>query len=253
MMMAQTIPPSRWRITPFELIRPRTLDYAITAIDAGAQPLAGGIDLIDAMKRGHSPRALVLLSALSELRRITIDDKHLFLGAGLTHAALCNDAALQRELPDLCQAWSCIANLRIRSRGTLGGNLLAGQPSYEAAVMLSALDAVAVFVNVQGSVRVPLHVALDEAQRPRGLLLGVELPRVARLRLERSLRPELSLAVARLPTGERRIAVGGLGPRPLLAHAATLADMRWPDTTPPHLRPVLPLLVQRILDADAAL
>lgn len=249
-MSAALLAPSRLRITPFELIRPRTLDEAIDAVAAGARPLAGGIDLIDAMKRGYQPAALVQLSTLPDLRSTRVDRQTLFLGAGLTHVALCADVLVRRHLPDLATAWSGIANLRIRARGTLGGNLMAGHPGYEALVMLGALDATAVFANPAGRVRVPVADAASQA----GLLLGVELPCGARLRLERCLRPALSFAVAWLPGRPPRLAIGGPGTGLIVSRdAQALADLPWPAATPLRLRRSVYRLVQRMLDADLKL
>jgi aerobic carbon-monoxide dehydrogenase medium subunit len=57
------------------------------------------------------------------------------------HDDLARSALVRQHLPDLAAAWDQIANIRIRTQGTVAGNVLAGVPAYEGPALLCALDA----------------------------------------------------------------------------------------------------------------
>ena len=102
-------------------------------------------------------------------------------------------------------AWSSIANPRIRFTGTLGGNLMAGRPRYEGAVLLSAAQARLEFASLTGvqTIQVPdlssslLQSSAPAFQQPR-LLTHIHLPTTDLVSYfyERSMRPLMTLAAA---------------------------------------------------------
>ena len=70
----------------FQLARPQTIEEAVEALAGGpdeSMALAGGTDLLPNLKHGlYSPRRVVSLRRVSELRAVTDVDGGLFLGAG---------------------------------------------------------------------------------------------------------------------------------------------------------------------------
>ncbi len=89
--------------------------------------LAGGTDLIPALKRLSSSmkRRVISLKNIEEFKEIEIlEDDSLMLGSGTTIARLERDPRLQRSYACLCKTAALIASPQIRSRATLGGNLL---------------------------------------------------------------------------------------------------------------------------------
>ena len=114
------------RLPRFEYHAPATVDEAAARLaDAGpeAMVLAGGTDLLPNMKRRQqTPRVLVALRGIDELRRHTNGSGHT-LGAGLTLSEIVRDARLQQDCTALWQAAAQVATPHLRAMGTLGGNL----------------------------------------------------------------------------------------------------------------------------------
>lgn len=119
------------RCPPFAYRAPATVDEAL-AILAGegrsAHVLAGGTDLVPAMKRRHQhPATLVSIRRLDALRQVRQvgPDGAVELGMGLTLAALAAEPRLSAEprWRALVEAAGSVATPHIRNAGTLGGNL----------------------------------------------------------------------------------------------------------------------------------
>jgi len=113
-------------LEPFELESPRTLSEAAMLLSGspGARPLAGGTDLLPNLRRGLSaPPKLVDLSAIPELRGITMTHAGTTLGAGVTLSRLATDPLLGATLPIVAEAAATIAGPGHRTVATLGGNL----------------------------------------------------------------------------------------------------------------------------------
>lgn len=197
--------PSRFRIEPFRLHRPTTLAAAMAHFADGATPMAGGIDLIDQMKLGARHDALVVLTHIPELRDVALHGGDLYIGATVTHGRLADDALVGKHLPGVAAAFAGIANMRIRDKGTVGGNIMAGMPGYEAAAIFAALDATVEFLMPDGTHRL---VPVLQANRMAGLLKRVRIPKIGEVRFwwDRSHRDSLSLAVGRR-NGATKVAV----------------------------------------------
>jgi len=194
---------SRKLIPDFALLRPRSAEEAC-AMQARAPAttvfMAGGIDVINRLKFGAPVETVVHLGAVSGLGDIVETEDGLTIGAGVTHDALQRSALVQARLPALAETWSSVGNIRIRLKGTLGGNVMAREPAYDLTPALMAAGAVLRFLGADGAVRRIAAAALtDGAGRPvpqAGLLTAIELPaRGLALGFDRSLRPMLSLAV----------------------------------------------------------
>jgi carbon-monoxide dehydrogenase medium subunit len=135
--------------------RPATLSEAVALLErdpAGARAVAGGTDLMVELRRGTRPATtLVDLTGLaSELDFIVEDGDRLTFGALTTHNAVvasarCRDAALP-----LAQACAEIGAPQIRTRATLGGNLVTASPANDTITALVALDARVEIVGPRG-------------------------------------------------------------------------------------------------------
>jgi xanthine dehydrogenase YagS FAD-binding subunit len=109
----------------FEWVQPETVDDAIAALgQAGALPLAGGVDLLDRLKeRLEAPSRLVSLRKLPGWGEIKADAAGTRIGANVTLARLAADPAIGRAHPILAEAASHAATPQLRAMATLGGNL----------------------------------------------------------------------------------------------------------------------------------
>jgi carbon-monoxide dehydrogenase medium subunit len=196
---------SRKHISPFNLVRARTIDVAVQTMAASrhARFVAGGIDLIDLMKSGLEIGTIISLDAIPELRGIRVEGDHVFIGALTTHAEIAESELLHRRVPGFRDIWASVANPRIRIAGTFGGNLVSALPHYDAPAACAALGAVARVRKVTGEqVAAPVGGLGDEKSTLlEGILVDVREP--VRLLADRSLHPVLSIYLAVRPTGMR--------------------------------------------------
>ena len=128
-----------------EYARPETVEEAIRLLgaDEGARALAGGQTLMNVMKaRAASPDVLVDLNRLEELRRIARSgDGGLELGAMATYTQLMLDPAVAESRPVLAEVAAAIADVQVRNRGTIGGNVCSNDPTNHFPPLVAALGA----------------------------------------------------------------------------------------------------------------
>ncbi|MGD9906066.1 MAG: xanthine dehydrogenase family protein subunit M [Vicinamibacterales bacterium] len=114
------------RLPRFEYRSPRTVaEAAAWLAEAPGETLlvAGGTDLLPNMKRRQqTPRVLVGLRGIDELRRLDVNGA-VRLGAGVTLTELVRHEGVRARLPGLWQAAAQVATPHLRNMGTLGGNL----------------------------------------------------------------------------------------------------------------------------------
>jgi carbon-monoxide dehydrogenase medium subunit len=220
---------SRKHIHPFALSRPTSADDAVAAVQPGMRSafMAGGLDLIDRMKSGEAFDQLIFLDGIPSLHGIHRADGKLVIGALTTHAELARNEVLACAAPDLSALWRGIANPRVRTTGTIGGNLMSGLPHYDAAPALLALGAEATVRTAAGTVA----IGVDQLADYRGALLeSVSITEAPSLRLlaDRSLHPTLSVYLgARFAQGElraARIAIGCAYARPIAIDLAVSGE-----------------------------
>jgi carbon-monoxide dehydrogenase medium subunit len=138
--------------------RPATLEQAlgVLAEHPGARALAGGQTLINVMKaRAASPDVLVDLGGIADLKGIELDpDGTLELGPMTTYAELIASAEA-RARPILGEVCAQIADVQVRNRGTIGGNVCASDPTNHLPPLLVALGAELTVAGRDGERSVP--------------------------------------------------------------------------------------------------
>jgi len=127
-----------------EYARPASVQEALRLLGSheGARALAGGQTLINVMKaRAASPDALVDLSALEELRGIELSaDGTLSIGPMATYTDIV-DSAEAKARPILGEVCAQIADVQVRNRGTIGGNLCSNDPTNHLPPLMVSIDA----------------------------------------------------------------------------------------------------------------
>lgn len=110
---------------PFEYASPTMLGQAVSLLASpGSVPLAGGSDLLGLMKdEVETPRRLVNLKDIRDLRGIRLDEAGLKIGALVTLDELAADPALRFDYAALADAAGRVAGPQIRNVATVGGNL----------------------------------------------------------------------------------------------------------------------------------
>jgi carbon-monoxide dehydrogenase medium subunit len=129
-----------------EYVRPGSVDEAVRLLAAhdGARALAGGQTLVNVMKaRAAAPEVLVDLQDLDELRTISFsaDGTALELGAMVTAAQIVASSEVDVARPILAEVAATIADVQVRNRGTIGGNVCVNDPTNHFPPLLVALDA----------------------------------------------------------------------------------------------------------------
>jgi carbon-monoxide dehydrogenase medium subunit len=215
-----------------ELLQPTTIEEASQALsDLGdkAKVYAGGAELLLLLRHGLLQcEILIDVKKIDRLYEINFGANELRIGACLTHHALANSHVLRDYSPALAYAESQVANVRVRSQGTLGGNLCFNDPHSDPGTVLLIHDATVTIGSRRGERRIAITDFFVDmyatALEPDELLLEVEVPRLPAgmnscyLRLHRQQRPTLGVAVAAKTNGsiieQANVAVGCIGPRP---------------------------------------
>jgi carbon-monoxide dehydrogenase medium subunit len=143
------------KLPPFEYKSPTTLAEAVAILAAGdgsARPLAGGQSLLPVLAfRLAAPSVLVDLRRIPDLRRITIDDTGVRLGAMTRWRDIEDDARLRTAHPLLVAAIAHVAHYQIRNRGTVGGSLAHADPATEMPGIAVTCDATIEVMGASGA------------------------------------------------------------------------------------------------------
>jgi carbon-monoxide dehydrogenase medium subunit len=128
-----------------EYARPATVEEAVSLLGTydGARALAGGQTLVNVMKaRAAAPDVLVDLNDLDELRTIGFSaDGLLEIGAMVTYSQLMASSEVEVARPILAEVAATIADVQVRNRGTVGGNVCVADPTNHLPPLFVALDA----------------------------------------------------------------------------------------------------------------
>ncbi len=142
-----------------------TLDEALSAMAAGARPIAGGTDLVVGARVGKEPlpEQLVAIDRLEELDIVGLvpggsDDPTplLFVGAMVSHATIMDHPLIGASYSGLADASALVGSPSTRNVGTIGGNVMNASPAMDTGAPLLAMGAMAALKSVSGSRTVPL-------------------------------------------------------------------------------------------------
>lgn len=223
-----------------------------------ARPIAGGTDLVIGLKYRSMlqladpavfpaasrapkivrPDVIVSLADLSGLKGITRRVGAVRVGARTTMTQIANGYDLPPALGAVRDAAGAMGSPLIRNQATIGGNLVHGRPAADTAIATLAVGAryeLASFDERRWVNADDFFVGPGETvKRPEELLISVELthsPDDGSAYLRQGTRRQLEIALAsaaawvRLGPGSgaitaARIALGAVGPTPLLANEA---------------------------------
>jgi carbon-monoxide dehydrogenase medium subunit len=219
----------------FRYHAPKTIDEAVTLLAEVAPEdgriLAGGQSLVPTMAfRLAKPGHLVDINNVAALKRLTVSDGKLCIGACVRHAAfhkpVC-DGPLGKFLTYVVRY---IAHFPIRNRGTFCGSLAYSDPSSEWCLVMAALDGELVAQSAKGTRVIPAREffqgIMTTALREDELLIEARLPllpddtRCGFYEFSRragDFAMAAAVGVYRLDGGnivEPRVAIGGVEPNP---------------------------------------
>lgn len=220
-------------IPPFKLIQAHSASDAVAELQRlgdDAKIYGGGTELLILLRHNLvQSDYLIDIKSIPELGSIRRANGTVSIGAAVTHRSLETDSTVREMLPMLASAESQVANIRVRSQGTLGGNLCFNDPHSDPATVLLVHNAIAHIAGPNGTRQISLDAFLtgmySTALEADELLLSVDVPRLpaqfggAYMRIHRLQRPTLGVAAAVSLRGgaldEVRLAVGCVGPRAL--------------------------------------
>ncbi len=139
--------------------RPASVEEAIALLGEheNARPLAGGQTLINVMKmRAAAPDVLVDLASIEELRGVArTAEGGLEIGAMTTYVDIVTSGHVHEARPVLAEVCSQIADVQVRNRGTIGGNVCSSDPTNHLPPLLVALGASMTIAGQDGERVVP--------------------------------------------------------------------------------------------------
>ncbi len=149
----------------------------LRAQNPDATILAGGTDVgLWVNKQFRELNPIIYIGEVSELKQISIDEKALTIGAGVS----LTDAyeAVSQYYPEMDQMWERFASMPIRNVGTLGGNVANGSPIGDSMPALITLGAKVELRSTSGSRILLLEdLYLDYMKKePDEIVAAIELP-----------------------------------------------------------------------------
>jgi carbon-monoxide dehydrogenase medium subunit len=128
----------------FEYHRVHSVQDAIEALGKyeDAKLIAGGHSLLPMMKlRLAQPKVLIDIGPIAALRGVHADGGTLRIGALTTHYQVESSAEVKTAAPVLTEAEHGLADIQVRNRGTIGGNLAHADPASDLPAVMLALGA----------------------------------------------------------------------------------------------------------------
>lgn len=209
----------------FALHRATSLADAVSRISEDDMVLAGGTELLLAMKAGFlAPTELIDVTRLPELGQVEVVGDELVIGAGASHRQVARNAEVRAHLPMLARVEDHVGNLRVRAQGTIGGNLCFAEPRSDVTTALLTLDAEVELLGPDGARRVPVEefvvgpytTVRDESELCTAVRVPLPGPaRAAYEKFQTTERPTVGVAVAeRQHGGGVVVAVGAVSAVP---------------------------------------
>ncbi len=124
-----------------------------------ARVLAGGTDLIVAMREGKlTPELVVDVKSIPELMHLHFDPMEgLQIGAAVPCYRIYSDAGIADVYPGLIDAVRLIGGVQIQGRASLGGNLCNASPAADSIPALIVHHAVCTVVGPNGWRKLPVE------------------------------------------------------------------------------------------------
>ena len=212
---------------------PKKLEEALSLLARhgdDAKVLGGGMSLVPVMTLGlMQPEVVVSLNHVPGLDYVKEDGSTIRIGALTRHEKIRTDSVVQRNFPLLSQAASFIGDVQVRHRGTIGGSLAHADPAADYLPVMLVLGAQFRLQSAKGERIVKagdfFKGLMQTVLQPAELLTEVQIPKLKdgagssyqRLhRVEGNFAIVNAAAVVEKGFASARVALGGVGPKPVL-------------------------------------
>jgi carbon-monoxide dehydrogenase medium subunit len=180
------------------------------------------------------PQGLVDLKRIPDLRDIEVHADWIKIGGAVTHQQVIDDPRIRTAAPVLVDMLKSVGNPRVRSAGTLGGNLCFAEPKSDVGALLNALEGT-VELRSKDGVR---SVAISDftigpyttVKQDDELMTTIRIPeRLGRpavyAKYQTMERPTVGVAAAITSEGTYRLVIGAVGGTPQAFEGAEPADL----------------------------
>ncbi len=222
-----------------EVIVPKNIDEILEVISKKkAAVIAGGTDLLVRIKSGITPppKVIVALDKISSLHKIAKKGNRVIIGASATYNEILHSELIRDNFPHLVGAAAEVGSPQIRSRGTIGGNIVNASPAGDSIPPLYTLGAELVLRCINGERRVRIDKFIKgpgkTVLRKNELLtaIEIEIPRGKPYYFFKRLGTRRALAVAKVSAAgyigidkgiveKAKIALGAVGPTVVYSHS----------------------------------
>lgn len=222
----------------FAYFKPTGVDEAVRLLadHERAQVLAGGTDLVNALKDEaactvssmEGLQAVVDIKGIAELRRIELVGDRLHVGALVTFSDLIESPLVQREFPLITEVARTVGSVGVRNRATMVGNICSAVPCTDSGPLLCAYDAEIVLRGVDLERVVPISQWFVRPRqtsiRQGEMVTRIVIPRpveghagcfVKLMRYAGEDLAQASVCVLALPRNDYRVAFGAVAPVPI--------------------------------------
>jgi carbon-monoxide dehydrogenase medium subunit len=171
-------------LAPFEVHRASSVAEAGALLDElgdDAVIYSGGTELLLLMKLGFAAYGhLVDIKPIEALGGIDVRDGTLLIGGAVTHRAIERSPLVKAGWPDVVEMERRVANVRVRSVGSLGGNLAFADPHSDPATFLLAAGATLRSASADRERSIPIDEFIlgpyETGLQPGELISRIEVP-----------------------------------------------------------------------------
>jgi carbon-monoxide dehydrogenase medium subunit len=217
--------------TEIQFHAPRTAAEALELLARhgdDAKLLGGGMSLVPTMNLGLArPEILISLNHVAELAYIKDRGAAIAIGGRTRHRAVVESPLVTAGCAVLAEAGRHIGDVQVRNRGTIGGSIAHADPAADYLPVLAVLGATIVARSARAERAIPAADFFVDimftALEPDELVAEVRVPKVGPgtgAAYRRLARVEGSFAIvnaaAVVGPGDVRVAIGGIGPRPVV-------------------------------------
>lgn len=168
-----------------------------------AKIIAGGTDIVIALKNEKiSPKVLIDITKIKDLKDIEDEGEYITLGSGVTFAEVVENPLFQGNLQGLYRACRMVGSPQIRHKGTIGGNIANGSAAADSIPPLIALGSMVKLVSIEGEREILLEDYYDDQARDNEIITSIRFkkPRENEILTFAKLGLRKALAISRLTT-----------------------------------------------------